>query len=90
MHFFIQTLFMAALVVAAPAIDSQQRNNIEKRTSTCTFTAASAASLSIKSCATAVLDSIKVPAGTTLDLSKAADNTHVRPVSPLLTSHVSC
>ena len=64
-------LSLTALAAAAPA------NSIDKRATSCTFTAASAASASIKSCATAVLDSIVVPAGTTLDLSKAADNTHI-------------
>lgn len=71
-----------ALAVAAPAeepavTDYAQSRALDKRATSCTFTAASAASASIKSCATAVLSDIAVPAGTTLDLSKAADNTHV-------------
>ncbi|MCJ1308694.1 Polygalacturonase 1 [Agyrium rufum] len=50
---------------------------IEKRAGSCTFTAASAASASKKSCATIVLSNIAVPSGTTLDLTKLTSGTHV-------------
>lgn len=64
----------AAPVPTAPA---KLEGKLAARASTCTFTAASAASASQKACSTIVLSSIDVPAGTTLDLSDLEDNTHV-------------
>ena len=66
---------------AAPAPTAAAKltdKTIEGRAESCTFTAASAASASKKSCATIVLDSIAVPSGTTLDLTDLSDGTHVR------------
>ncbi|MCJ1376910.1 hypothetical protein MMC20_008155 [Loxospora ochrophaea] len=65
---------------AAPAPTAAAKltdKTIEGRAESCTFTAASAASASKKSCATIVLDSIAVPSGTTLDLTDLSDGTHV-------------
>ena len=50
---------------------------IDRRAGSCTFTAASAASASKKSCATIVLDNIAVPSGTTLDMTGLTSGTHV-------------
>ncbi|KIV98930.1 uncharacterized protein PV09_09316 [Verruconis gallopava] len=78
---FSAFLTLLAGVAAAPAADpavtsAPDAGLIEKRATSCTFTAASQASASAKSCATVVLSNIAVPAGETLDLSGAADNTH--------------
>lgn len=75
-------LAAAALVQAipaplpTPAPDLSNRAGLEKR-ATCTFTEASAASVSKTSCATIVLDNIAVPSGVTLDLSGLTSGTHV-------------
>ena len=50
---------------------------IGRRAGSCTFTAASEASASKKSCATIVLDNIAVPSGTTLDMTGLTSGTHV-------------
>lgn len=64
--------------VAEPAITASP--SLEKR-ATCTFSGAkgaASASASQASCATIVLSNVAVPSGTTLDLSKLNDGTHVR------------
>ncbi|KAI3324071.1 glycoside hydrolase family 28 protein [Xylariaceae sp. AK1471] len=67
--------------VAAPAVTPGPSldHALQKRAS-CTFSGsagASSASKSQASCATIVLSNVAVPSGTTLDLSKLADGTHV-------------
>ncbi|KAI0483427.1 glycoside hydrolase [Xylaria cf. heliscus] len=68
--------------VAAPAVTpgpSLENATLQKRAS-CTFSGsqgASSASKSQASCATIVLSNVAVPSGTTLDLSKLEDGTHV-------------
>ena len=56
---------------------------IEDRASSCTFTAASAASASKKSCSTIVLSNIAVPSGVTLDMTGLNSGTHVS-IHPLV------
>lgn len=54
--------------------------NLAKRATSCTFSGssgASSASVSQKSCSTIILSDVAVPSGTTLDLSKLADDTTV-------------
>ncbi|MCJ1447943.1 MAG: Polygalacturonase 2 [Stictis urceolatum] len=63
-----------AVPLPTPAPEIGDR--LEKRAS-CIFTAASAVSASKKSCATIVVSGITVPSGTTLDLTKLNDGTHV-------------
>lgn len=77
MHSF-QLLGLAVLgsvVSAAPA--PSRASDFTKRASTCTFTDAAAASESISKCSDVVLKDIEVPAGETLDLSDAADNSKI-------------
>jgi polygalacturonase len=73
-------LSAGALVSAMPmptaAPDLANAAGLHKRSS-CTFTAASAASKSKTECATIVLDGITVPSGTTLDLTGLTSGTHV-------------
>lgn len=85
MVLFLQALGLAlsvasVLVSANPlptaAPDLKNAAALQKR-ATCTFTAASAASVSKKSCATIVLDGITVPSGVTLDLTDLTSGTHV-------------
>ena len=82
----------AALVAASPmpqptpAAQLKDAVALEKRAS-CTFTDAAAVSKSKTSCATIVLNSIPVPSGTTLDLTKLTQGTHVRILDPLLFRH---
>lgn len=69
----------ATLVAAVPTPTAAPEVNpalLQKRAS-CTFTAASAASASKKSCATIVLNNIAVPSGTTLDLTGLTSGTSV-------------
>jgi polygalacturonase len=71
----------APAVTPAPALD----HALQKRAS-CTFSGsagAASASKSQASCATIVLSNVAVPSGTTLDLSKLADGTHVSFVSTI-------
>lgn len=91
---FIQALWLAlsvasVLVSANPlptaAPDLKNAAALQKRAS-CTFTAASAASASKKSCATIVLDGITVPSGVTLDLTGLTSGTHVSLFCSLLLS----
>ncbi|KAI1183423.1 glycoside hydrolase family 28 protein [Nemania serpens] len=67
--------------VAAPAITpAPSLDNVLQKRASCTFSGsqgASSASKSQASCATIVLSDVAVPSGTTLDLSKLADGTHV-------------
>jgi polygalacturonase len=85
MDHFIRALVLAlgvtSVVISAnplptPAPDLRKAAALQKRAS-CTFTAASAASASKKSCATIVLDGITVPSGVTLDLTDLESGTHV-------------
>ncbi|GMF66762.1 unnamed protein product [Aspergillus oryzae] len=72
MHF--QLLGLAALGSLAAAAPAPSRTSeLVERGSSCTFTSAAQASASAKSCSNIVLKNIAVPAGETLDLSKAKD-----------------
>lgn len=75
---------LVASALAHPAIEPRQ---------SCTFTDAASAIKNKGSCSTIILNNIAVPAGTTLDLTKLKDGTHVSwsvPKSNLqLTSHRS-
>ncbi|KAB8275626.1 putative endopolygalacturonase I [Aspergillus minisclerotigenes] len=72
MHF--QLLGLAALGSLAAAAPAPSRTSeLVERGSSCTFTSAAQASESAKSCSNIVLKNIAVPAGETLDLSKAKD-----------------
>ncbi|KAL5338971.1 glycoside hydrolase [Aspergillus crustosus] len=70
MHFLhsalVAAVMGAVLATAAPTTDLATRSS--SSSSSCTFTSASAAKPSKKSCSTITLDNIKVPAGETLDL----------------------
>lgn len=77
MHF--QLLGLAALGSLAAAAPAPSRTSeLVERGSSCTFTSATQASASAKSCSNIVLKNIAVPAGETLDLSKAKDGATVR------------
>lgn len=77
MHF--QLLGLAALGSLAAAAPAPSRTSeLVERGSSCTFTSAAQASASAKSCSNIVLKNIAVPAGETLDLSKAKDGATVR------------
>lgn len=82
---YLALIFFTALTLAspvpAPAVTASPEANLDKRATSCTFTAASAVSASKKSCATIVLDNIEVPAGETLDLTKLTSGTHVSAVA---------
>lgn len=67
---------LGSLSAAAPA--PSRVSDLTKRSSTCTFTAASQATESASGCSEIVLDNIEVPAGETLDLSDVDDGTTVR------------
>lgn len=70
--------------VAAPAPQVTQAAKIEERAASCTFSGANGAASASKSktsCATIVLSNVAVPSGTTLDLTKLNDNTHVPSLS---------
>ncbi|PYI33531.1 polygalacturonase 1 [Aspergillus indologenus CBS 114.80] len=76
--------FGAARVLASPAPPAitapPTAEEIAKRATTCTFSGsngASSASKSKTSCSTIVLSDVAVPSGTTLDLTKLNDGTHV-------------
>ncbi|KAF7596892.1 hypothetical protein BBP40_011937 [Aspergillus hancockii] len=74
MHFHLLGLAaLGSLAAAAPTPTS----DLVERGSSCTFTSASQASASAKSCSNIVLKNIKVPAGETLDLSKAKDGAKI-------------
>jgi galacturan 1,4-alpha-galacturonidase len=78
---FLSTAFVLVSAAPAPiptaAPDLSDAAALHKRTS-CTFTAAAAASKSKTSCATIVLDGITVPSGVTLDLTGLTEGTEVR------------
>lgn len=59
---------LVASALAHPAIEPRQ---------SCTFTDAASAIKNKGSCSTIILNNIAVPAGTTLDLTKLKDGTHV-------------
>jgi polygalacturonase len=69
----------AALVLAVPTPTAAPELNpaLLKKRSSCTFTAASAASASKTECSTIVLDNIAVPSGVTLDLTDLTEGTNV-------------
>ncbi|KAJ4992400.1 endopolygalacturonase [Stagonosporopsis vannaccii] len=86
MHFLsvvALTASLAASVAAAPApaiTPAPQPNAVAKRATSCTFSGSAGAASASKSqaaCATIVLNNVAVPSGTTLDLSKLADDTTV-------------
>ncbi|KAH3556720.1 hypothetical protein KXV84_003589 [Aspergillus fumigatus] len=66
---------LGSLGAAAPA--PSRVSDLTKRSSTCTFTAASQATESASGCSEIVLDNIEVPAGETLDLSDVDDGTTI-------------
>ncbi|RHZ54237.1 glycoside hydrolase family 28 protein [Aspergillus thermomutatus] len=75
-------LASAAEVIASPVAEPiiTPSPTLAKRATTCTFSGskgASSASASQTACSTIVLSNIAVPSGTTLDLSKLADDTTV-------------
>lgn len=77
-------LIGAIAVNAAPA--ATRASEIEQRSSTCTFSGSKGAASAIKSkasCSTIVLDSVAVPAGTTLDLTGLNKGTTVRNLHPV-------
>ncbi|KAJ5485449.1 Endopolygalacturonase [Penicillium diatomitis] len=76
----VASLALGALAspVAEPAITAAP--SLAKRATSCTFsgsTGAAAASKSQTACSTIILSNVAVPSGTTLDLSKLADDTTV-------------
>lgn len=76
----LSILALAASVAAAPApkpTPGPDAKDLEKRATTCTFTAASQVTASKTACSTIVLDAIAVPAGETLDLTDLTEGTHV-------------
>ncbi|KAM0350498.1 hypothetical protein ACHAPU_002977 [Fusarium lateritium] len=75
---------LAGSAIAAPSVPAgEQTHDVHaygKRASSCTFSGSSGATKAMSSqasCATIILDSVAVPAGKTLDLSKLKDNTKV-------------
>lgn len=69
---------MPAAAPAPTAAPSLKDAAVKRGSSTaCTFTDAAAASKSKASCATIVLDNIAVPSGTTLDMTKLTEGTHL-------------
>ncbi|CAG8953101.1 hypothetical protein HYFRA_00003297 [Hymenoscyphus fraxineus] len=89
---FVALVLAATSVVAAPAPaptaapspweieEALKERAVEKRADKCTFSGAKGYSLASKSkasCSTIILDSLKVPAGKTLDLTKLPDNTDI-------------
>lgn len=81
MYWSLLFLTTGALVAAVPdplpTVAPRVLPDLNKRATSCTFTAASAAISSKKSCATIVLDNIEVPAGETLDMTSLAEGTHL-------------
>ncbi|KAF2029564.1 glycoside hydrolase [Setomelanomma holmii] len=76
----LASLSATALAAPAPEITPAPKAAIAKRAASCTFsgsTGAASASKSATACATIVLNNVAVPSGTTLDLSKLADDTTV-------------
>ncbi|KAL5318423.1 hypothetical protein ACEPPN_013483 [Leptodophora sp. 'Broadleaf-Isolate-01'] len=88
----LAALLLAATCTASPAPaptpapspfeveQAIQERDIEKRAATCTFSGSlgySSASKSKASCSTIILDTLTVPAGTTLDMTGLPDNTVV-------------
>ena len=70
---------VSASPIAAPVVTP-----VEKRATSCTFSGSNGAASAVKSkaaCATIVLNSVAVPAGTTLDLTDLKSGTHVS-ISP--------
>lgn len=79
---FVVLAALAGSAVAAPSVpaESHDVHAYGKRASSCTFSGSSGADKAMSaqaSCATIILDSLAVPAGKTLDLSKLKDNTKV-------------
>lgn len=73
----VPTPFAEPAPAPLPTAASVLGNSLGRRGTSCTFTAASQASASKKSCATIVLNNIAVPAGQTLDLTGLTKGTHV-------------
>ena len=77
----LTTTFVVSTIAApAPAITSAPETPLIKRATSCTFSGSAGAASASKSqtaCATIVLNNVAVPSGTTLDLSKLADDTTV-------------
>jgi polygalacturonase len=74
------SLATTAVAAPAPAVTPAPEPALVKRAASCTFSGsagAASASASQTACATMVLSNIAVPSGTTLDLSKLADDTTV-------------
>ncbi|KAG5659934.1 hypothetical protein KAF25_003456 [Fusarium avenaceum] len=79
---FVVLAALAGSAVAAPSVpaESHDVHAYGKRASSCTFSGSSGATKAMSaqaSCSTIILDSLAVPAGKTLDLSKLKDNTKV-------------
>ncbi|KAJ5149950.1 CAZyme family GH28 [Penicillium atrosanguineum] len=72
----VSMLALGAAVTSAFPTASRASSQVKRATS-CTFTSATKASESQKSCSTIVLDNIEVPAGESLDLSDLEDGTKV-------------
>lgn len=76
----INTILTIALAALAATTNAAPASLDERAASTCTFTGASGATAvasAKSSCSTITLDSLVVPAGTTLDLTKLNKGTHV-------------
>jgi polygalacturonase len=74
------SLAATAFAAPAPAITPAPEAAVVKRATSCTFSGSAGAASASKSqtaCATIVLNNVAVPSGTTLDLSKLADDTTV-------------
>jgi polygalacturonase len=72
--------FVSVAVVALAATATAAPATLNERATTCSFSGASGATAvasAKSSCPTITLDSLVVPAGTTLDLTKLAKGTHV-------------
>lgn len=76
----IVSLAASATAAPAPEITPAPQPAVAKRATSCTFSGSAGAASASKSqtaCATIVLSNVAVPSGTTLDLSKLADDTTV-------------
>ncbi|KAF4944838.1 hypothetical protein FSARC_14570 [Fusarium sarcochroum] len=69
-------MFSSIIMLGGLAASTLALPTLETRAS-CTFTDAATAIKNKAGCATIILNNIAVPAGTTLDLTKLKDNTHV-------------
>jgi hypothetical protein len=69
-------MFSSLILLSGLVASTFAHPTVEPRAS-CTFTDAASAIKNKGSCSTIVLNNIAVPAGTTLDLTKLKDGTHV-------------